>query len=71
THRTAATVKAAAEATGLVSAGATDILMPEHIEEPVKDIAGIANKPLVGVSIRNSKKLTDLAGPAASEIVFE
>ncbi|MBT5581005.1 MAG: hypothetical protein HOJ56_11910 [Acidimicrobiaceae bacterium] len=71
THRTAATVKAAAEATGLVSAGATDILMPEDIEESVKEVAGIVNKPLVGASIRHSKNLTDLAGPAASEIVFE
>ena len=71
THRTAATVKAAAEATGLVSAGATDILMPEDIEESVKDVAGIVNKPLVGASIHHSKNLSDLAGPAASEIVFE
>ncbi len=46
--RTIAAVKAAGDAAGVVSQGAADILMPEDMEEPVKDVAKSVNAVVVG-----------------------
>jgi hypothetical protein len=59
------------DTTGIVAAGATDILMPEVLEGQVKGAAGAVNDILVPVVAINTEQLRDVAGPLASEIVFE
>lgn len=66
-----ATAGIASDATGVVASGATDILMPEETEDQVKYVAGIANDILVPIVAVNTEQLRDVAGPLASEIVFE
>ncbi len=61
----------ASDTTSVVAAGATDILMPEEIEDQVTEAAGFVNDILVPVVAINTEQLRDVVGPLASGIVFE